>query len=199
MHPVLRLLYVPAALALAGVAPAAELPVVYNGVTQAPAPAPKEVQPADAKVQLPVIVNYPSAAGVKYPERPANAPPAPARAYAYRTFTDGYVAPSYYNAYAPLLGYGAGYNMAAPYGAFGYDYGAYGYGGFGGLGYGLGYYGGYTAPSLAYAVMPGALVDLRPPLVEVLATGVRANINGVTSMPVAAPVYNDMIGVVYYR
>jgi hypothetical protein len=162
------------------------------GVTQAPAPAPKEVQPADAKVQLPVIVNYPSAAGVKYPDRPANAPPAPARAYAYRTFTDGYVTPSYYNAYAPLYGYGAApYNVAAPFNAYGF--------GFGGYGYGAGYFGGYTAPSLAYAAIPGALVDLRPPLVNVLDTGVRANVSGLTSMPVAAPVYNDMIAVVYYR
>ena len=52
----------------------------------------------------------------------------------------------------------------------GYGFGGYGLGnsmGFGGYGLGAGLgYAGYTAPAYAYAVVPGALVDLRPHLIR---------------------------------
>jgi hypothetical protein len=220
-------------LALVATAPAADLPLVYNGATQAPQPpGAKYAPPRDAKAQPPVIINYPSAAlqaapqaprppadgaaktptvinypsaaGVKVAERVATAQAVPGRtAVAYRTYAEGLMTPAYYNAYAPLMGYAApGYNMVGSmYSPYGLDYG-FGFGGlgYGGLGYGAGYSGfAYTAPAAyPYAAVPGALVDLRPPRVEVLDTGVRPNAGHLTSFPTAAPVFGDVI-VLYYR
>jgi hypothetical protein len=122
-------------------------------------------------------------------------------AYVYSVPTTiDYMTPVAYNAYryGPTLGAytgGMGYGMYSPYSAgLGY-YGGFGYGGYGygGFGYGGGY--GYAAP---LPVAPGG-VGWLPPRVEVLDTGIRANVGHLTSMPaVAAPVYGDVIGV-YYR
>ncbi len=195
-----------AALALAATAPAAELPVIYNGTQVAQAPAGQPAAPPAEKGPLPVIINYPSAVlnqkapadgkgptivnlPVPKPERgPARVVVGNVAAYA------DTMGPVGYNAYVagPGLGLdgGLGYSMYSPY--------AGGYGGYGGY-YGYAY-GGYPA----YGYAPGyalnaAWVDLRPPLVNILATGVRPNVGHLTSMPsVREPVFGEVVGV-YYR
>lgn len=195
------ILCLPAVLALAAAAQAVELPVIVNGTPVAQATKTEQAPAPDgAKMQLPVITNYPSAAlqaapagqksDAKLPVIYANPVVAnavkPARvavAYSVPNYVE-YMTPVAYNAYgvgsmASLDG-GLGYGMSAPYGGGYYgDYGGYvypGYDVFGPWGYG------------AY-----------PPLVEVLDTGVQAYVGHLTSMPsVRAPVYGAVIGV-YYR
>jgi hypothetical protein len=195
-------LCLPALLGLAAAANAVEPPVITNGVQLAQAPKAGD-QPAAAKGQLPVIVNYtaafkgePPPADGKGPKiinespaaKPGNAPARVAYAYTY-PYVGEYMSPVAYNAYGygPMLGlnaaygYGQGYDMMAPY-AGGFGYGGYGYAAaYGGLGF---------AP---------AVYDWRPPRVEVLDTGIRANVGRLTSMPpVREPVWGDVIAV-YYR
>jgi hypothetical protein len=194
----------PAALALAAAAPAVELPVIVNGTQVVQAKTQPVAPPVGGKLQMPVIVNYPSAALQVAPAdqkadgklpvivanpvvpRPANVAPARvAVAYIVPTYSE-YVTPVAYNAYrvGSMLGLdaGGGYGFSAPYGGY--------YGG----GYG---YGGYGFP--AYDTFGPWGYGYNPPLVEVLGTGVRANVGRLTSIPsVAAPVYGQVIGV-YYR
>ena len=196
-------------LALAGQAAAIELPVITNGtqVAQAP-PAPAE-KPA-SNVQPPVIHNYPSAAtqpaegaksDIKLPMivnqpavkvEPAKAPAARV-AVAYLASENLYMSPVGYNAY------GGGGSILGAYGYGGYGYGGYGYmapsmgGYFGGYAYDA-----YTGYAPAMALTP-SILDLRPPRVEVLDTGVRPNVGRLASMPaVSNPVFNQVIAV-YYR
>jgi hypothetical protein len=196
------ILCLPAVLALATAAPAVELPIIVNGnqlVQAKDEPAPP---PAAVKSQLPVIINYPSAALQAAPADgkgpviiadtagPRPIKPAPVRvavAYALPMESD-YMAPVAYNAYGigSMLGVdaGLGYGVSSPYGAgLGY-YGAYGYGGYSYAAYG--------------PVAPWGF-GLVPPRVEVLDTGIRPNAGRLTSMPsVRAPVYGQVMGV-YYR
>jgi hypothetical protein len=205
----------PALLAAASLANAAELPVIVNGTQVAQAPAPTSDAPPPAKGQLPVIINYAAAfqatpseapkSDAKLPtivnESPKPTKAAPVRAvYAYSFPAGGeYMAPVAYNAYSvggPMLGaYGSLGYMPTGY-ATGIGY--YGGAGYGGLGYGYAAGYGYSAYSPAVA-LTSSLVDLRPPRVEVLDTGVRPNVGRLTSMPsVASPVYGEVIGL-YYR
>lgn len=188
------LLSLPAALAFTAAATAIELPVIYNGTQVAAAPnAAADPPAATGKVELPTIINYPSAAFPKTDGKPPAAPKAtPVRVVVAYDAGD-YMTPVSYNAYGagPMLGIyeGMGYNMAAPYGLGFGNYGGYGYGGYG---YGYGGYG----PGFGLAT---TLVDLRPPRVEVLDTGVRANVGRLASTPsVAAPVFGEVMAV-YYR
>jgi hypothetical protein len=193
------ILCLPAALVLAAAAPAAELPIIVNGAQVVQAKTQPSDPPVPAKMQLPVIYNYPSAAmppadqkaDGKLPvivsnpvaPRPANAPPVRVPvAYMVPTYTD-YMAPVAYNAYGMGGMYsadvGMSYGYSAPYGGYGSGYGAYAipaYDAFGPWGYGL-----------------------YPPLVEVLDTGVRVNVGRLVSMPsVRSPVTGHVMGV-YYR
>jgi hypothetical protein len=200
------------ALALAASAYAVDPPVIINGTSVAKAQQPPAEKPADSKVQPPVIYNYPSAAtnppaegkksDMKLPTivnqppavEPAKAPPAPRAVGYYVPYVTEYMAPVGYNAF------GVGGPMLNAYGGYGYGgwgYGCYGYlaGGYLG-GYGYDAYTGY-APALA---MTPSILDLRPPRVEVLDTGVRANVGRLTSLPsVREPVWNPVVGVYYYR
>ncbi len=188
-----------ATVAMAAAAPAVELPVIVSQVVQAK---PQPVSPPPAKLQLPVITNYPSAAMqsvvpkgniqlpviVPNPARPWPAMTAPVRvAVAYPcAANDYYVGPVAYNAYCvgPLLGLDAGLNwgLCAPW-----------WGGVGCYG-GCGYYGGYGYGDYVYSafapVAPWGL-GLQPPRFEILDTGVRPNAGHLTSMPsVWSPVYS---------
>jgi hypothetical protein len=198
------LLSLSAVLALAGMAPALEMPVIVNGAQESQ---PAKPAPDAAKTQPPVIINYPSAAlqpapadqktDAKLPviinyAAPA-AKPGPARfAVAYNVpVSDDYMAPVAYNSYRLgsmySLDAGMGYGLSAPYAGM--------YGGYG-SGYGYGY-GGYVVP--AYDAFGPWGYGLYPPLVEVLDSGVRPNAGRLTSMPsVRAPVFGQVIGV-YYR
>jgi hypothetical protein len=194
------LLCLPAALVLAAAAPAVELPVIVNGTQVVQANTQPSNPPAPPKMQLPVIYNYPSAAMppadqkadgklpviVNRPGAPPAANAAPVRVavtYVVPTYTN-YMTPVAYNGYGNGGMYsadvGMGYGYSAPYGGgYGSAFGAYAipaYDTFGPWGYGL-----------------------YPPLVEVLDTGVRANVGRLVSMPsVRSPVYGHVMGV-YYR
>ncbi|HEY1377644.1 MAG TPA: hypothetical protein VGF55_12665 [Gemmataceae bacterium] len=206
------ILSLPAALALAATAPAAELPVIINGSQLAQAPKTEPApQPAPAKGNLPVIINYPSAAMQAVPANdklpkivnlsPAAPPakPAPGKVvfYNWAALAD-VMGPVGYNAYSvgPSLGLGAGLGYELGYEMYGAPYA-------GGLtGYYAGYGGAYPLGYAGYGYAPGgiamapSLVDLRPPRVEVLDTGVRANVGHLTSMPaVREPVYGQVIAV----
>jgi hypothetical protein len=194
------ILCLPAVLALAGAASAVELPVIVNGAQVAQATKTEVAPaPAGAKTQLPVIINYPSAAfqaapagqktDAKLPVIIANpVKPAPARVAVAYTVPEyvNYMTPVAYNAYGIGSAYGVndglGYGMSASYGG-GY-YGDYGYGG-------------YAIP--AYDAYGPWGYGAYPPLVQVLDTGIRANAGRLTSIPGArAPLYGQVIGV-YYR
>jgi hypothetical protein len=128
------ILCLPAILALVGAASAVELPVIVNG-TQVAQATKTEVAPAPAgaKMQLPVIINYPSAALQAAPagqKTDAKLPviiatpvkPAPARvavAYTVPTYVE-YMTPVAYNAYGIGSTYSVngslGDGMYAPYG-----------------------------------------------------------------------------------
>jgi hypothetical protein len=206
-------LSLPALLALAAAANAAEPPVITNGtpVAQAPKPGDKPPPPA-AKAQLPVIINYAAAftapADAKAAEgkgptiinqspavaKPAKVPTRVAVAYSY-PYTGEYMGSVAYNNWGfsgPAFGGGyAGY-VGDPYAA-GYGSGAYGYAGYAGY---AGY--GYSAYGPGVALVP-SLIDVRPPRVEVLDTGVRPTVGRLASMPaVREPVFGNVIAV-YYR
>lgn len=207
-----------AVVALAAAAPALELPVIVNGtqVVQAPKP-PAANPPEQAKGKPPVIINYPSALQSEA-AKPGNgkgpviitgpAIPHPAKAFparvavAYNSTISDYMTPVAYNAYGYGQGFGGyagglGYGMYDPYTAGVGSYGGYGFGGFGYGGYG---YGGFVLPANA-AVGPFGPwgYGYTPPLVNVLDTGVRANVGHLVSMPaIAAPVFGD-VAAVYYR
>jgi hypothetical protein len=171
---------------------AGDLPVIVNGTQVAQA---TKVQPTapptTAKGPLPIIINYPSAIMPPAPAnpqapKPAKAPTRVVFAYNAAAVADD-IDPVAYNIYryGPMLGAygygGPGYGISPYAGAYGYS-SAYGYSGYG--------------AGLAYTT---AIVDLRPPKVEVLDTGIRPNVGRLTSMPaVGAPVYGEVIGV-YYR
>ena len=200
------ILCIPAVLVLAGSARAIELPVIVNGVQVVQAPKTPPVASPDAdKAKPPVIINNPSAALQPTPAGQTSdgkqpvivnmaaagpAKPAPARiavAYTVPAYAD-YVTPVAYNTYGigSMVGFdgGMGYGLSAAYGG--------GFGNYGGYGYG-----GYVVP--AYDTFGPWGYGSYPPLVEVLDTGVRANVGRLVSIPsVRAPVYGSVIGV-YYR
>jgi hypothetical protein len=197
------------ALLVAASARSAEMPVIVNGNALARADKPPAASPPPSNVQLPKIVNLSSlavqtpAADGKTSDSKApvivNQAPAPkaSNAMPVRYVVDynmyaasDYVRPVGYNSYAGYNGLYSGYSD------YGYTGGFGAYAGYGMGSYGMGGYGGY-GPAYGYAPF---IADLRPPLVEVLATGVRANVGRLTSMPaVAAPVYGEVIGVYYSR
>jgi hypothetical protein len=188
-------------------APAVELPVITNGTQVAQAPKPEAAPPpAPADKRLPVIINYPSA--LSQPA-PADAPksnvplpvitnlsPAvkPARPVGTRV-----VLPLDVAAYADDVGpvaynvYGTGW-VNGYYGGWGaWPYAGYGWCDWCGYGYPVAMYG---------APLPWTPwgVGLVPPRVEVLDTGVRANIGHLTSLPsVRSPVYGAVLGVYRVR
>lgn len=175
----------PAAIVLAAAAQAADGPVIINGGQTNPPV--KKAEPG--KDKLPVILNYPSAL---FPDaKPQGAAPnAPRRVAVSYSAPVGYIDPVWYNAYGygPMFGnFGGFYDLAAPYG--------YGYGGWGGWGWGYGDYGwgGYGIGAL----FAPAYLNIRPPLVDVLSTGVRVNAGRLVSFPHPAPVFGQVIGVQY--
>jgi hypothetical protein len=187
----------PCAFALGAIAAntsqAADLPVIINGTQVVQAPKAEQAPPpAKSNTQLPKIANYPSDLNLPVVKQAKGLTRVVVPLDIAAASDD--VAPVTYNAYCwgPMLGLygGPGYGLYAPWsGAYGYSSA---YGGYCG---GYGYYG--CGPGLAYST---AIVDLRPPKVEILDTGVRANIGRLTSLPsVGEPVYGDVLGVYYRR
>jgi hypothetical protein len=160
-------------------APAAELPVITNGrqLTRA-----DDAPPAPAKAPLPVITNQPMA------PKPAKAPqPRIVVPYTVGAIADD-LGPVTYNAY-----------YAGPYAGIGYGYpswvGGYGYGyGWSGWGYGSIAYPAYDP---WYGFAPWGVG--RPPLIQVMDTGIRYNVGSLVSMPYPAPVYGSVLGTYYRR